>query len=319
MRVRAYAPGPSGHGVVRHAALVADAVREHGFHPTHSDADLTHAQFSDSLYGAGIAQATRSFLDWAATAPRPLVVTLHDVPGGDPDARRDRERISGYREVAGVCDAILVSSRHEAVKARAFTDRQVHVIDLPLPSLPAPGPRPWWADQPVLGVLGFLYPGKGHARAIDAAARSPLHPRVVAAGSTSPGHADLERSLAKRAADLGVDLVVTGTLSDADMAAAAAAITVPLVLHDRASASGTLLTWWGSRRRPLAAPGDYAVELHRRHPGSLALCADDSALDRAVAAALDSVGSTWLSSTPPWPDVGAAHVRLYHALCGVAA
>ncbi|SES45237.1 hypothetical protein [Actinokineospora terrae] len=319
MRVSIHAPGPEGHGVVRHAALVADLVRGRGIRTDATDVDLAHAQFTDSLHGAGIAQATTVFLDWATTAPRPLVVTLHDVPGGDPGDERDRARTHGYRRVAAVCDAVVVSSRHEAVKARGFTDRPVHVIDLPLTPMPDPGPRPWWADRPVLGVLGFIYPGKGHAEAVAAAARSPLKPRVVAAGAVSPGHAGLVRSLGDQARAHGVDLVITGPLSDAAMAAAAMAITVPLALNHRVSASGTLLTWWQARRRPLATPGEYARELHQRHPHGLTLCADESELDTAVAGALRRSESTWLDQVPAWPDAGAAHARLYHSLCAVPA
>ncbi|GLZ40554.1 hypothetical protein [Actinokineospora sp. NBRC 105648] len=314
MKVGSYAPGPPGHGVVRHAALVVDLARPHGIWPVRVRADLTHAQFTDSLFGTGIARSTTAFLEWATTAPRPLVVTFHDVPGGDPDSNRDQARVEGYRRVAQVCDAVVVSSEHEAVKVRGFVDRPVHVIDLPLPSLSAPGPVPWWADRPVLGVLGFIYPGKGHEAAIDAAARSPFNPRVVAAGGASPGHSGLIRSLRERAADRGVDLVITGSLPDPAMAAAAAAITAPLALNHRVSASGTLLTWWRSGRRPITAAGDYARELHQRHPGALALSSDEAELDRAVAEALRSPGHTWLDRVPAWPDAGAAHARLYRSL-----
>ena len=56
--------------------------------------------------------------------PRPLVVTLHDVPGADPDPARDARRAAGYARVVAACDAVVVSAEHEAAKvARAPAGR----------------------------------------------------------------------------------------------------------------------------------------------------------------------------------------------------
>jgi hypothetical protein len=188
----------------------------------------------------------------------------------------------------------------------ALTGRAAEVIGLPVEALPA-GPTPCWADRPTLGVLGFVYPGKGHAAVIAAAGRRPDRPRVVAAGAVSPGHDDLWSALASRAAGTGVDLVLTGSLDDAGMGAAARAVTVPIVPGASVSASGTLATWWGCGRRPLTADGPYARE---QDLGTITLYRPDG-IDAAVAAALAQPDRTHLTDPPVRPDVAAAHERLY--------
>lgn len=318
-RVLVHAPGPAGHGVVRHAAAIADLAARHGVRRVESGADLTHAQFTDSLYGPDVASAADAFLAWAATVPTPLLVTLHDVPGADPDPARDRRRTAGYARVVTACDAVIVSAEHEAAKVARFADRSAEVIDLPVLRWPEGGVPPVWADRPTLGVLGFVYPGKGHADAIDAAARRCDPPRVVAAGGVSPGHDTLLDELRGRAADQGVELVVTGPLSDLDLAAAARAVTVPLVANGRVSASGSLAAWLGCGRRPLVAQGEYALEVARRSPRALRLYADDGGLDAALDLALADPAQTRLDDEgQAWPDAGLAHAEVYRRTVGAA-
>lgn len=320
-----HAPGPAGHGVVRHAATIARLTAAHGVHsvrspvsgPTDSDhagVDITHAQFTDALYGRDIATAAAAFEAWAARAPRPLVVTLHDVPGADPDRARDTARRKGYAQVVAACDCAAVSADHEAAKMTELTDRPVEVIELPIEPLPEGAGPPSWAGRPTAGLLGFVYPGKGHAELIDAAARQPVPPMVVAAGDVSPGHGALARELAEQADDLGVELLISGHLSDAELAAAADAITVPVAPNRRVSASGSLIAWLSRGRRPIAAVGGYSTEMHRRYPGSLHLYDGPAELDTAVAEALDDPSFTRTLAPPTWPDVGAAHAALYRRL-----
>ena len=320
MNVLVHVPGPCGHGVVRHADAVARLVAAHGVRRVERDAQLSHAQFTDALWGLDVATASAAFRRWAATAPRPLVVTLHDLPGADPDPIRDAARRAGYAQVAAAADLVVVSAEHEAAKVALLAGRRAEVIELPIELLPGGGRPPAWSDRPTLGVLGFVYPGKGHTEAIDAAARRGLRhgrpPRVVAAGAVSPGHAELHRQLRARAAKQGVELVLTGPLDDADLAAAADAVTVPLAPNRRVSASGSVMTWLGRGRRPLAASGEYTAELDRRHPGAVHLYRDDDALDAAVERALADPGHTRAAVAPPWPDVGAAHAALYRRLAG---
>ncbi len=308
MRVRVLAPGPAGHGVVRHACAVAAATAPRGAVPVYDGpADLTHAQFTDALWGSDIRSAADAFERAASIVRRPLVVTLHDVPGADPDPARDRRRRDGYRRVVAASDVVVVSARHEADKARGLGAAPV-VVPLPLPDAPPPGPRPSWADRPTLGVLGFVYPGKGHGDVIAAAAAHPARPTVVAAGAVADGHAGLAADLAASAAAAGVGWVVTGALSPADLAAAAAAVSVPVVPGRTVSASGSLLAWLAHGRRPLVAHGAYAREIACTAP--LRLYAGDGARDGLVAAALADPSCT-VGPVPDWPDPGPAHLRLY--------
>ena len=321
MRVRVHAPGPPRRGVVRHAEAVARLVAAHGVVAVTGAADLAHAQFTDALYGPDVARAAAGFEAWAATAPRPLVVTLHDVPGADPDPARDDRRGHGYARVAAAADAVVVSSAHEAANLERSTGHRAEVIALPVERLPPGGARPDWADRPTLAVLGFVYPGKGHAEAVTAAARLPVPPLVVALGAVADGHGALLAELRALAAGAGVELRVTGSLSDADLAAAAGAATVPLAPARRVSASGSLGTWLGCGRRPVTARGPYTAELAAARPGALWLYDADldtddaegeSGLDAAVAAALADPAATRVPAVRgPAPDVGALHAALY--------
>ncbi|NMH96979.1 hypothetical protein [Pseudonocardia acidicola] len=316
MKVLVHAPGPAHHGVVRHAADVARLAAEHGARPVELGAQLTHAQFTDALYGADIASAADAFTAWARSAPRPLVVTLHDVPGADPDPARDARRGAGYARVIAACDGVIVSAEHEAAKVERLTGRVPHMVELPIEPLPDGGVAPEWAGRTTLGVLGFVHPGKGHAAAIDAAARTGAAPLVVALGAVAPGHDELYAALLRRAAHRGVELLVTGPLTDADLAAGARTVTVALAPYRGVSASGSLATWLACGRRPLVARGTYACELERRRPGTLHLYEGDAALDADLRRGLADDTFTRLDGPPPRPDVGAAHVAIYRRLLG---
>ncbi len=310
MKVAIVAPGPDRHGVVLHARAVAnlvgaDLVRV--LTPLAEDVGLTHVAFTDALFGLDIASATSAFELWASTAPRPLVVTLHDVPGVDPDRDRDARRAAGYRRVCAAADAVVVCSQIEADR---LAPRPL-VIPLPVEALAAPGPAPWWADRPSVGVLGFVYPGKGHDRAIDAAAGTGA--RVVAIGAASPGHDGLLDALTDRARTAGVELVVTGSLDEADLHAAARAVTVPVAAYATTGSSGSLLTWLAAGRRPVTTPSPYAAELTRHHPGALLLTDDLAASVTQALADPDSTRSAVTVSTTG-SDVGEAHLALYRSL-----
>lgn len=316
--VRTLAPGPAGHGVVRHAAAVTAAVAARGVPAAGpGGGDLTHAQFTDALWGPDVATAAAAFVEAARTVPRPLVVTLHDLPGADPDPARDARRGAGYRRVVAAADAVVVSSGHEAAKARALGADPVP-IPLPLPAAAAPAAPPPWAGTPTLGVLGFVYPGKGHDAVLAAAAAHPDRPAVVAAGAVADGHADLAAALAARARAAGVGWLVTGPLDAAGLAAAAAAVTVPVAPGHAVSASGSLLAWLAHGRVPLAAAGAYAREVASAAPGALRLYDGPAALGRRVAAALARPAGT-VGPVPAWPDAGPAHAALYRGLAGRAA
>ena len=321
MRLLAVVPGPAGHGVVRHGLTVAGLVAEAGIEvtvartvePAKGSHDLTHVQFTDALFGSEIGAAAERFVQWARTAPRPLVITLHDVPGRDGDAGRDLRRRTGYRRVIGCCDAVVVSAAHEAQGARLVDGLEPVVVPLPVEQLATPGPRPSWADRPSVGVLGFIYPGKGHERVLRALTGRGV--RLVAMGAVSPGHEPLLEDLRRLADTCRVELLVTGPLSAAELHAAARAVTVPVAAYTTTGASASLGTWLACGRRPLVTTGPYARELETRWPSSLLLApaGDDIALASALSRVLAEPVGTWLTAAPPQPDVAGAHLAVYRS------
>lgn len=321
MRVLAVVPGPAGHGVVRHGLAVAGLVAESGIEvtvartldSTKGSYDLTHVQFTDALFGDDIGAAAGRFMQWARTAPRPLVITLHDVPSLDGDAPRDARRQAGYRRVIGCCDAVVVSAAHEADGARLVDGLDPVVVPLPIEPMATPGPRPSWADRHSVGVLGFVYPGKGHDRVLRALSGRGV--RVVAMGAVSPGHEPLLEDLRRLADRWCVELLVTGPLSTADLHAGARAVTVPVAAYTTTGASASLGTWLACGRRPLVTAGPYARELETRWPGSLLLepLGDDISLASALSRLLADPASTWLTAAPPQPDVAGAHLAIYRS------
>ena len=316
-------PGPQHHGAVRHGRAVAALVAAGGVSVTLARTteaaggrhDLTHVQFTDALFGPDVASAADAFVTWSLTAPRPVVVTLHDVPDGDDETDRSARRRCAYGRVVGASDAVVVSTEHEASSARRLGCPTPVVVPLPVEVLGPPGPAPAWAGRRTVGVLGFVYPGKGHAEAIDAVARHAGAVAVVAVGAVSPGHGPLLRALREQADGLGVELLVTGPLSDADLHAAALAVTVPLAAYSTTGASASLATWLACGRRPLAVPTPQVRELALRWPDAIAVIGgrpgDAGAVDEAVAVALRDPQRTWLDGPPPSPDVGAAHLAVY--------
>jgi glycosyltransferase involved in cell wall biosynthesis len=326
MRVHTHAPGPDGHGVVRHARAVARLCAPHGVLDTDQAPDLTHAHFTDALFGSTIEEAARAYRRWAAEARRPLVLTVHDVPDPHGRSRRDRARCAGYAAVLEASDAVIVSAEHEARKITELTDKSPHHIDLPLPPEPAQAlaATPAGASSSLV-LLGYLYPGKGHDDAIDLAAdvgrdRAGGAPAVIAAGTTSTGHRDLEERLREHAQRRQVPLTITGYLTDAQFASVAAAAGVPLVLNRDVSASGSLLSWLSCQRRPVVWAGPYSTEIEHRYPGNMLLGKDRSELVEHISRALEDPGTTRLARRPRWQDTGAEHVALYRSeLAGVRA
>ncbi len=286
---------------------------------TDHEPDLTHAHFTDALFGPTIEEAAQAYRRWAARACRPLVLTVHDVPDPSGHSRRDRARCAGYAAVLETSDAVVVSAEHEARKIVQLTDRTPHLIDLPLP----PEPTSTWAESPAgasssLVLLGYLYPGKGHGDAIDLAADVGRDlaggaPAVIAAGTTSTGHRDLEDRLRSHAQRRQVPLTITGYLTDAQFASVARTAGIPLVLNRDVSASGSLLSWLSCLRRPITWAGPYSTEVEHRYPGNLLLGEGKPELVEHVLRALADGGTTRLPRRPRWQDTGAEHVALYRS------
>lgn len=327
MRVSVVVPGPEGHGVVRHAQDVARLLRAatpavqveivRDLRPC-SGGDVTHTHFTDAIFGPDIASAAKHFVQWSQLAPRPLVVTLHDVPGGgaDTDLARDRRRLVGYAQVARAADAVIVSGPHEVVGGRAG-GTEPSVVPLPVPSFVSVGSaRPAPDDPPTVAVLGFVYPGKGHALAIEAVAGLDPRPRVVALGAASPGHGPLATTLHRQAQQQGVELQVTGPLTQDEVFAAARAATVPLAAYSTLGSSGSLATWFAAGRRPLTTDTPYSRALLAADPGCVRMLprpASPADLRCSLAQALAEPASTWLGRPVRRPDTAGAHLEVFRA------
>ncbi len=334
--------GPDRHGVVTHALALAGAspdLREHlvrvpagplgaapaGLVDRLAEHDAVLLNVTDRIFGSSPAEAADVLTELAGRTR--LAVSLHDLPQPGEGQERYERRRAAYGRIACSADVLVVASEHEReLLLRCVSDadrpsvaRRVRVLPLPVgprhDAVAPPTPVPGRVTD--LGVLGFLYPGKGLEEVVDAAAILRAHGHEVAVtnyGGVADGHDDVVARLEERAARVGVPFRVTGYLGDAELAAALRGTHVPVAAHRHVSASGSINSWLTAGRRPVAVRGPYVTELSRRMPGSVVV-ADD--LVESLSAALQTPGSTWLDASvvlgPTAPDSAAEHLRLLQA------
>lgn len=307
---------PGTHGVAVYAREVAVAVasRHPAFQtvaPLELDAvagdRAVHAHFTDRLWGDSPEEASRTFAAFAAH--RPVTVTLHDVPQTSDGERNLPRRRAAYAAVATAARAVVVNSEHERALLREESVWSGPVACIPLPVAMRAEVTREVPDESV-GVLGYFYPGKGHDEAARAAAAAGI-PRMTVLGRASDGHAaDLE-AFVRRAAALGVDVEVTGWLDDDEIARRGSTVAVPVIAHRHMSASGSLASWIGWGRRPVAVRNRYIDEMAALRPGTL-LAVDEADLATAVRRARERPDDTWhgLTHLPmSRDDVADAYVR----------
>ncbi|WP_284230017.1 glycosyltransferase family protein [Mycobacterium antarcticum] len=301
--------GPRRHGVVTYALNVADVlgqpvVRIEDW--SHLDSNLdelrrhtggVHLNFTDRLFGASPGDAADRVADLASAGAR-LTVTLHDVPQA-VDGGNYRQRTEAYGAVCDAVHGVATNSDHERslLGENGITDpADVVVIPLPL-DLGATPPRRPAPERCSVAVLGFVYPGKGHAEVISAMAGLAPDAEFLAIGECSPGHEDLAGQLAAAAAHAGLAFAMTGYLPDRQLSATLHRVAVPVAAHRHVSASGSMNTWIAAHRRPLVPENRYSVEHAGRHPGTVRLYPDTHrGLVQAIDAALTDPGSTWLGA-----------------------
>ncbi|MEL4317549.1 glycosyltransferase [Leifsonia sp. YIM 134122] len=296
--------GPSRHGVTRYARDLAAAAEAGGFARRPMvvadgaaaaravvGADRVHAHVTDRLFGSTPEEAAETVEQLAALTR--LTITLHDLPQGS-DGSAYARRAAAYGRFIDASDGVVVNSRHEAelvVEHLGLPAASVTVIPLgttaevPLssdPRSPIPG-------RLTVLIAGYIYPGKGHLDAIEAAATvvsrlradgTPIEgARVVAIGGPSRGHeADVER-LRVQARELGVDLEVTGVLDDDEFERRLAADGIPVAAHQHLSASRSMSDWAERGRRPLVRASRYAREMDALRPGTLTMYAPSDLSD----------------------------------------
>lgn len=289
--------GPAEHGVVRCAAHLARAYGGPIFTaetPDQLDPPVSgpaHLHVTDRLFGPTAESSAAAFAALADRLPAGWSVTLHDVPTPDGTSLQHR-RSTTYAAVAAGARGVVVNSRHEARRLAAFSDVVAAVIPLTVDPLP-PGPVTESDGQVVL--LGFVYPGKGHAEALAAL---PPAGRLLALGQASAGHQDLVTDLQAEAVRCGRTFTITGFVPDAELPGRLRAAAVPVAPNRQVSASGSIATWLAAGRRPLVPSSDYTDELAAAWPGTLIRYVD---LGCAIRAAYADPASTWL---PPGHPVG---------------
>ncbi len=217
-----------------------------------------------------------------------LVLTLHDLPDPDLDGELADRRRRDYAAMVGAADLLVVSSRHEAVRLHRLTGAEAQVVPLPIDDVwdaAVPSGHP-----PTVGILGFLYPGKGHLEVI--AQLAGLAVSVQALGRPSDGQEYLLDRLGEAADRAGVGFECTGYLPDDELVGRMQIVGVPLAPHREVSASASMNHWIAIGRRPLVAAGGYSDELAGRLPGAVHRYRSGELAQR-VRAALADPRSTW--------------------------
>ncbi|QPK82876.1 glycosyltransferase family 1 protein [Corynebacterium qintianiae] len=290
--------GPDGHGVTDYALQLAktlgvvgtDVVREETFSDTALPDGPIHVTFTDHIFGASPSEAVDALL--ARVGERPLSVSFHDIPQREEGAERYQRRADAYRRLAGAAALATVNSEHEA----AFFDDTATVIRLPVPRVdssfnPEPG---------TVGILGFLYPGKGHEDLIAALRGTGYRLRFL--GSVSAGHEKWARGLEK-------DAEITGWLSDGQLAREIGRTAVPVCAHRHFSASGSLMTWLGAGRNVLASDSPYTREIDAWLPGRITLVSDGDwcrAVDNFTPRTMEPPRYGWDEVAAAWREAWAA-------------
>ncbi len=297
--------GPDTHGVTRYAREVAAAAGA----PVVRDAgrlvpgSVVHVHVTDRLFSRTPADAAEA-LEALARRVR-LTVTLHDVPQ-PTDGPVFGARAEAYGRIVRASHAWATNSWHE----HALVDRWSAagatgtVIPLHVPDTGGDASRVHAADtEPVLGVFGYVYPGKGHRQVVRAAAalrRADVPVGVRVLGGAAPGHDDEVEVLLATSRARGVPVEVTGRVPEADVTRVLRQVGVPVLAHRNVSASASMNSWIAAGRRPLVRDSPYAREMAALRPGTIVLF-DDASLVPTLDAALRDPGSTWLD---PNTDVG---------------
>lgn len=308
--------GPTRHGVVSFALELGESLRRRD--PTvvvarvedcrHLDEAVAginpvagvHLNFTDRLFGAGPSEAAArvvSLVRQVGSTGARVTATMHDVP--QPcDGGNYRQRVSAYAAVCAALHGVATNSEHERsllAESRVIAPGDVCVVPLPL-HLAGPAPRRPAVGGHDVAVLGFVYPGKGHAEVLAAMSGLPSSVGFVAVGQCSDGHDDVARRLATSARRADRQFSITGWVPTRELPDVLRRMAVPVAHHRHVSASGSINTWIAAHRRPLVPRNRYTVEHSRRHPGTLQMYPDTTfGLAEAIECALDEPDSTWIA------------------------
>lgn len=342
--------GPVEHGISRFGRSLAAAAREEGFTGpvVHEDRPLqlisvldrlsakvrlVHLQTNDWLFTDATHRAEDSIRPFArelAERGAALSLTLHDLPHRAVSPELYRRRAATYAALATEAVAVIVCSRHErllleeaAAATRAAFDQSptkmplVEVIPLPVPEMPSvnthdPTPTSCASTGPTVGILGYVYPGKGHQEVLEELA-GLADLTVLAIGEPSDGHRAMLPELEALGLARGTGFLTTGFIPDEHLTAHLRSVTVPVAPAEQISASASINSWIAAGRRPLVMAGRYTQELQDRMPGAVTLYRKGE-LRAKVVGALSDPASTWLPpafrSSPTSGEVASRYLRL---------
>lgn len=317
--------GPDTHGVTRYAGEVAGAagapvVRD----PRSLEAgSAVHLHVTDRLLGREPAHAAAVVEELARVVQ--LTVTLHDVPQ-PTDGPVFAARSEAYGRIVRASRAWATNSWHEHALVDRWSAAGARGTVIPLPVLGAPHvPQPRGSvplGEPVLGVFGFVYPGKGHQQVLRAAAalrRGGTLVRVRVLGGAAPGHGEELEALVRNGRARGVPVEVTGRVAESELTHALRGVTVAVCAHRNVSASGSLNSWIAAGRRPLVRDSAYAREMAALRPGTTTLF-DDGTLVPRLREVLARPSATWTAPGadlgPGLPDVAAAYRAWWSSVHG---
>ena len=229
---------------------------------------LVHLHVTDKLFGSSPADAADACARLVQRLDVPVVIGLHDVPLGDADDIA-KGRVEAYRRFAALGDVIVVASSAEARRLRGFAGTvDVAVLPLPIP-VTARGPRAARTDGR-LGVLGFVYPGKGHPTVLDAAGL--IGADVVAVGGVQSRSRRSGRIAApRRRPPTGSSWRSPGRFGAIGSLVMRRRSPCPSCPACAPPSSASLMSWIGAGRRPLVAANEHTVEVAERLGGHLQL------------------------------------------------
>ena len=311
--------GPDRHGVVSHALRLGAAdprlsasllrvrlpmsgVRPRGLVESIPPGSGVMLQVTDRLLGRSPEEAARVVGEVSRRAR--VALAMHDIPQPAEGAGWYRRRRDAYADMTAAADVVLVGSEHERVclercrrEAGVVPLLAGRVVVVPLPidaGFPHPVPRD--VQETEVGVLGFLYPGKGVDEVVASAARLRRlgrKVRITCLGAPAEGHAEHASELIADAERAGVPFRITGFVPDDELPSRLRTVGLPVAPHRHISASGSINAWLEAGRRPITLASPYARELADRVPRALNLVDN---LETGIIDALAHPERTWLGS-----------------------
>lgn len=230
------------------------------------DVDVVHVQHEFSFWGFPIPGRPSRFADFRGLIRRPVVLTAHTTlplraifPAASERnpvrwlAKKRLLRNRAYRDSVEVktfdTDAVIVHTEAAQTEfaGRGLNPERLFVVPA---GIPAPLHTPAGAQRfrerfrlegkRLLTLFGYVTPNKGYALVAEVLRDLPADITfVIAGGARRPCEEEYVRYLQRELARIGVRnrVVVTGYLSDEDVAAAMEATDIALVPHTQATGS----------------------------------------------------------------------------------